>query len=38
VLGECQGVEVGVGGWGSTLIKAGKGEIGERGTKKRDNI
>jgi hypothetical protein len=26
-VGECQGREVGVGGWGHTLIKAGEGGI-----------
>lgn len=35
--GECQGVEMKV-GWGSILIEAEGGGVGEGGTRKGDNI
>jgi len=38
-VGECQAVDVGVGGWeGSTLLEAGRGGMREGETRKEDNI
>jgi len=37
-VGECQGVELGVGGKESILTEAGGERMGDRGSRKGDNI